>query len=118
MYRLESISFENPPAVLPIQIAYYAGLRIGKVCGLTYQDINLEQQYLTEKRSVRYDGAKHKTVIGPTKRKKVRTVDLGECLSHPASLYAACYLNENFYILHAASHRQPAAFHSFLQFYP
>ena len=70
-----------PPAVLPIQIAYYAGLRIGEVCGLTLQDINLEEQYLTVKRSVRYDGAKHKTIIGPTKRKKVRMVDFGDTLT-------------------------------------
>lgn len=72
---------KNPPAVLPIQIAYYAGLRIGEVCGLAWQDINLEEQYLTVKRSVRYDGAKHKTVIGSTKRKKVRTVDFGDTLT-------------------------------------
>ena len=72
---------KNPPAVLPIQIAYYAGLRIGEVCGLTWQDINLEEQYLMVKRSVRYDGAKHKTIIGPTKRKKVRTVDFGDTLT-------------------------------------
>lgn len=49
-----------------------AGLRIGEVCGLTWQDINLKEQYLTVNRSVRYDGTKHKTIIGPTKRKKVR----------------------------------------------
>ena len=24
---------KNPPAILPIQIAYYAGLRIGEACG-------------------------------------------------------------------------------------
>ena len=30
---------KNVSAVLPIQIAYYAGLRIGEVCGLTWQDI-------------------------------------------------------------------------------
>lgn len=72
---------KNPPAVLPIQIAYYAGLRIGEVCGLTWQDINLEEQYLTVKRSVRYDGTKHKTIIGPTKRKKVRIVDFGDTLT-------------------------------------
>ncbi len=48
---------KNPSAVLPIQLAYYADLRIGEVCGLTWQDINLEEQYLTVKRSVRYDGA-------------------------------------------------------------
>ena len=72
---------KNPSSVLPIQIAYYAGLRIGEVCGLTWQDINLEEQYLTVKQSVRYDGAKHKTIIGPTKRKKVRTVDFGDMLT-------------------------------------
>ena len=72
---------KNPSAVLPIQIAYYAGLRIGEVCGLTWQDINLEEQYLTVKRSVRYDSATHKTVIGPTKRKKVRVVDFGDTLT-------------------------------------
>ena len=72
---------KNPSAVLPIQIAYYAGLRIGEVCGLTWQDINLEEQYLTVKRSVHYDNAKHKKIIGPTKRKKVRTVDFGDTLT-------------------------------------
>jgi len=33
---------------------------------------------------VRYDGAKHKTIIGPTKRKKVRTVDFGDTQDIPA----------------------------------
>ena len=72
---------KNPPAILPIQIAYYAGLRIGEVCGLTWQDINLEEQYLTVRRSIRYDGSKHKHVIGTTKRKKVRIVDFGDTLT-------------------------------------
>ena len=72
---------KNPPAILPIQIAYYAGLRIGEVCGLTWQDINLEEQYLTIKRSIRYDGTRHKNIIGPTKRKKVRIVDFGDTLA-------------------------------------
>ena len=65
---------ENP-ALLPIQIAYYTGLRIGEVCGLTWQDVNLDEQYLTVCRSMRYNGARHKTEIGTTKRRKVRTVD-------------------------------------------
>jgi integrase len=71
----------NPPALLPIQISYYAGLRIGETCGLTWQDINLEEQYLTVRRSIRYDGAKHKNIIGTTKRKKVRIVDFGDTLT-------------------------------------
>jgi integrase len=72
---------KNPPAILPIQISYYAGLRIGEVCGLTWQDINLEEQYLTVRRSIRYDGSEHKNVIGTTKRKKVRIVDFGDTLT-------------------------------------
>ena len=69
------------PALLPIQIAYYTGLRIGEVCGLTWQDINLDKQYLTVRRSMRYNGARHKTEIGATKRKKVRTVDFCDTLA-------------------------------------
>ena len=64
-----------------IWIAYYSGLRIGEVCGLTWQGINLDEQYLTVKRSIRYDGSKHKIIIGPTKRKKIRTVDFGDNLA-------------------------------------
>ena len=78
---IEYLKVKNPPAILPIQIAYYAGLRIGEVCGLTWQDINLEEQCLTIKRSIRYDGTKHKNIIGPTKRKKVRIVDFGNTLT-------------------------------------
>lgn len=41
--RLEDfLKKKNNPALLPIQIAYYTGLRIGEVCALTWQDINLE----------------------------------------------------------------------------
>lgn len=61
---------KNPAAILPIQIAYYAGLRIGEACGLAWQDVNLEEQCLTIRRSIRYDGSKRKYIIGPTKRKK------------------------------------------------
>ena len=51
---------KNRPAILPMQIAYFTGLRLGEICGLTWQDINLEEQYLTVRRSVRYNGARHK----------------------------------------------------------
>lgn len=72
---------KDNPALLPIQIAYYTGLRIGEVCGLTWQDINLEGQYLTVRRSMRYNGARHKTESGATKRKKIRTVDFCDTLA-------------------------------------
>ncbi len=78
---MEYLEEKNKPAVLPIQIAYFTGLRLGEVCGLTWQDINLEEQYLTVRRSIRYNGARHKTEIGPTKRKKVRIVDFGDTLA-------------------------------------
>ena len=78
---IQYLEKKKPPAILPIQIAYYAGLRIGETCGLTWQDINLEEQCLTIKRSIRYDGMKHKNIIGPTKRKKVRIVDFGDTLT-------------------------------------
>ena len=72
---------KDNPALLPIQIAYYTGLRIGEVCALTWKDINLDEQYLTVRRSIRYNGARHKTEIGATKRKKVRTVDFCDTLA-------------------------------------
>ncbi|MBP0052274.1 tyrosine-type recombinase/integrase, partial [Anaerostipes hadrus] len=51
---IEFLQNDNPPAILPIQIAYYAGLRIGEACGLAWQDVNLEEQCLTIRRSIRY----------------------------------------------------------------
>ena len=68
-------------AILPVQIAYFTGLRLGEVAGLTWQDINFEEQCLTVRRSVRYNGATHKHEIGSTKGKKVRIVDFGNALA-------------------------------------
>ncbi len=55
--QLINIWKKNPPAILPIQIAYYAGPLSGETCGLTWQDGNLEEQYLTIKR--RYPLRRH-----------------------------------------------------------
>jgi len=52
---------KNPPAILPIQIAYYAGLRIGDTCGLTWQAIKYES-------IVEPAGAKGHKIPLPTKR--------------------------------------------------
>ena len=68
-------------AILPVQIAYFTGLRLGEVAGLTWQDINFEEQCLTVRRSVRYNGATYKHEIGSTKRKKVRIIDFGNALA-------------------------------------
>lgn len=77
----EFLSSKRNPALLPIQIAYYTGLRIGEVCGLTWQDINLDEQYLIVRRSMRYNGVRHKIEIGVTKRNKIRTVDICDTLT-------------------------------------
>ncbi len=69
------------PALLPVQIAYYTGLRIGEACALCWQDIDLDKQCLTVRRSIRYNGKRHKTEIGATKRKKIRTVDFCNTLA-------------------------------------
>lgn len=83
MYQklLEELGKRSKDAILPVQIAYFTGLRLGEVAGLSWQDINLEEQYLTVRRSVRYNNSRHKTEIGPTKRKKVRVVDFGDTLT-------------------------------------
>ena len=64
--------------MLPFLISYYTGLRIGEVLGLTWNDIDLNEQYLTVRRSVAYDHQRHQTVIGTTKRAKIRIVDFGD----------------------------------------
>ena len=73
---------KDNPALLPIQIAYYTGLRIGEVCALTWQDIDLKEQTITVRRSMRYNGTRHKTEVGTTKRSKIRTVVLAAHLQH------------------------------------
>lgn len=72
---------KDNPALLPIQIAYFTGLRIGEACGLTWQDIDLKEQCLTVRRSMRYNSSRKKMEIGPTKRKKIRTVDFCNTLA-------------------------------------
>lgn len=75
------LSKKKNPALLPIQIAYYTGLRIGEACSLTWQDIDLKKQRLTVRRSIRYNSVRHRTEIGTTKRKKIRSVDFCNTLA-------------------------------------
>ncbi len=72
---------KNNPALLPRQIAYYTRLRIGEACSLTWQDINLDEQYLTVRRSMRYKQVRKKMEIGATQRKKIRIVDFCDTLA-------------------------------------
>ncbi len=111
------------PAILPIQIAYYTGLRIGEVCGLSWQDIDLEEQYLTVRRSMRYNQTRHKIEIGPTKRRKVRQVDFGNVLTEilkkarweqleNEKRYAELYL-QNYYVEVKEKNRSYFEVHTF-----
>ena len=61
---------KDNPALLPVQIAYYTGLRIGEVCALTWKDINLDEQYLTVRRSIRYNGRGTRRRSGPPSGRK------------------------------------------------
>ncbi len=72
---------KHNPALLPIQIAYYSGLRVGETCGLTWQDVDLEEQYFTIRRSMRYNRTRHVMELGPTKSNKIRTVEFGDTLA-------------------------------------
>ena len=111
MYKelMEYMEVHHPESILSVQISYYSGLRIGEVSGLTWQDINLEEQYLTVRRSVKYDPGRHKVEIGTTKRAKVRIVDFGDTLAgilkeaklkrkqdekEYGDLYSRCYYKE------------------------
>ena len=79
---IQYLEKKNPPAILPIQIAYYAGLRIGETCGLTWQDINLEEQCLTIK--PQYPLRRHETqklLSDQRNGKNVRIVDFGDTLT-------------------------------------
>ncbi len=70
----------HPDAVLPVQISYYSGLRIGEVAGLTWDDIDLDEQFFIIRRSVSCDSLRHKVLIGTTKNAKPRVVYFGDTL--------------------------------------
>ncbi len=72
---------QGHPALLPVQISYYTGMRLGEVCALTWQDIDLKEQCVTVRRSIRYNGATHRIELSTTKRAKIRTVAFGDTLA-------------------------------------
>lgn len=70
------------PHVLPIQISYYTGLRLGEVCALTWEDVHLEEQYLVVRRAVvlNCEAEKNRLELTSPKRDKVRYVEFGKVL--------------------------------------
>ena len=64
--EIPTITHEQYPALLPVQVACFTGLRIGEVCALTWQDIDIKEHTITVRPSMRYNGARHKTEISTT----------------------------------------------------
>ena len=77
----EYLKKKKTSSLLAIQISYYAGLRIGEVAGLSWNDVNLEEQHLTIRRSLNRNSTRHKLELGATKSNKVRIVDFGDTLA-------------------------------------
>ena len=77
----EYLKKKKSSSLLAIQISYYAGLRIGEVAGLSWNDVNLEEQHLTIRRSLNRNSTRHKLELGATKSNKVRIVDFGDTLA-------------------------------------
>ena len=67
--------------LLPVQIAYHTGMRAGEVCGLTWQDIDLNNMCLTVRRSMYYDIETRCWELKAPKSNKPRVIDFGESLS-------------------------------------
>ena len=66
---------------LPIQIAYHTGMRAGEVCGLTWKDIDFENQVLYVRRSMYYDKDLKTWELKVPKNGKSRTIDFGDSLA-------------------------------------
>ena len=60
---------------LPIQIAYHTGMRAGEVCGLTWDDIDFENQVLYVRRSMYYDKDLKTWELKVPKNGKPRAID-------------------------------------------
>ena len=82
-YRIltEYLRKQGNPCLLAVQISYYAGLRLGEVLGLAWEDIDLEKQCMTICRSLSYSSSRKASSLGSTKTKKTRTVDFGDTLA-------------------------------------
>ena len=71
---------EDSYLLLPVQLAYHTGMRAGEVCGLTWQDIDLQNQCLTVKRSMYYDIETKCWELKAPKSNKPRVIDFGDSL--------------------------------------
>jgi integrase len=61
--------------------AYHTGLRIGKICALSWNRINLKEKYFTLNKSMFYNTALKQWELGKPKGGISRTVDFGSTLA-------------------------------------
>lgn len=73
-------ALSDSPVLLPVEIAYYTGLRVGEACALCWEDVNMERRVITVCKSLRYNGATHRMELSTPKSGKARTVLFGEKL--------------------------------------
>ena len=71
----------NNAALLPVQISYYTGLRLGEVCALLWDDVNLRGGWLDVRRSLTLNRI-HDSFLEftPPKRNHARRVFFGDTL--------------------------------------
>ncbi len=77
---LDYLKVRNESYILPMQISYYAGLRLGEVCGLSWDDIDLDEQYLIVRKSLVFNKLKHRYEFTLPKRNKIRYVEIPDVL--------------------------------------
>lgn len=66
---------------LPIELAYHTGMRAGEVCGLTWDDIDFNEQTITVRRSMYYDNDTKCWELKKPKSGKSRMIDIGDHLT-------------------------------------
>ncbi|OZV12275.1 hypothetical protein CIW83_09250 [Tissierella sp. P1] len=71
--------FKGTIHYIPIQIAFHTGLRVGEVCALKWENIDLDNKTLTVEKNVTRKG--NKFILSTTKNQSsVRTIRIGDTL--------------------------------------
>lgn len=63
-----------------MQISYHTGMRAGEVCGLTWDDVDFENQCIYVKHSMYYDSNTKCRELKTPKNGKSRIIDFGDSL--------------------------------------
>ena len=91
---------------LGVLISLYAGLRIGEVCGLKWEDIDFENKMLNVRRTIQrvYLGEKNSKIISttPKSKKSVRKIPLAKILIEKLKPLSTLYSKDD-YILTGSS---------------